>query len=112
MAGLSFLPLGSVAGKAGLTSVTSGAGLSSVLGFSNPLTAGLSILNALGGLGGSVNISKGVTGGAASSGSADFFGENSVSLKKPLFDISKPVNVAIIAACVVGGIYIYKKHLR
>lgn len=107
MAGLSFLPLGSIAGK----SVTSGVGLSSLIGVSNPYLAAFQGFVSLFG-GGSVDISKAGTSGYASSGAADFFGENSVSLKKPLLDLSKPVNVAIIAACVVGGIYIYKKHLR
>lgn len=105
--GLSSFPLGSIAG----TSVTSGAGLSSLIGLSNPYVVGLQALTSLFG-GGSVNISKGVTGGYANSGNANFMGDNDLSLKKPMFDLSEPVNVAIIAACVVGGIYIYKKHLR
>lgn len=75
----------------------------------NPYFAAFQIASSLFG-GGSVKISSGATGGTASSGAANFFGENAVRIKKPL--LSQPVNVAIIAACVVAGVYIYKKKLR
>lgn len=105
MAGLSFLPLGSIAGK----SVTSGAGLSSLIGATNPLSAGLSVLSALGGLGGQkVNISQ----AAAQSGLGIFEPENEIKRNKRLVDFSNPASVAIVAACVVVSIYVYKKHLR
>lgn len=100
--GLTSLPLGSVAG----TSVTSGAGLSSVLGFSNPLTAGISVLSALGGLGGQkVNISQ----AGAQSGFGIFEPENTIKRKNSLIDLSNPLNVVMVAGGLVLAIYVFKK---
>lgn len=92
---------------AGLPTVSNVFGLAS----GNPYLAGFQMLSSLFG-GGKVDISKGGAGGFADSGSADFFGQNSLKLKKPVIDLTSPVNVALTAAVLVGAVYVYKKYLR
>ena len=103
--GLSSLP---VSGAVGGGSVLSGAGLSSLLGFSNPLSAGLSVLSALGG-GTKTDITKAGAQGMSSSGLGVFAGENDINIKKPMVDFSSPVQVATLAAVVILAIYGIKR---
>lgn len=86
-------------------------GAVAALATGNPVMAGLSIFSSLFG-GTKTKISGAAAGGQAESGAAAFFGKNNVSLNNTKFDLGEPVQVALIAAGVVGAIYIYKKYLR
>lgn len=94
---------GGAAGAGGVLS--SFAGLAS---FSNPLSAGLSVLSALGG-GTKIDITKAGAQGMSSSGLGVFAGENDISSKKPIVDFGEPVQVATLAALVILAIYGIKR---
>ena len=102
---------GTVKGNGAISSVTSGAGISKVLGFAsftNPLSAGLSVLSALGG-GTKIDITKAGAQGMSSSGLGVFAGDNDISSKKPIVDFGEPVQVATLAALVILAIYGIKR---
>lgn len=86
-------------------------GAISALATGNPIMAGISAISSLFG-GSKTNISGAAAGGQAQSGEGVFFGKNNVSLNNAKFDLGEPVQVALIAAGVVGAIYVYKKYLR
>lgn len=85
------------------------AGIGAALGVSNPWMAGVQALTSLFG-GNDVKISKTGAGGFSSSGNANFFGENVIKTKRKFPDLQNPVHVALIAAGVVGAIYLFKKR--
>lgn len=93
----------------GFTSSPASAGVGAALGVANPFMAGFQALTSLFG-GNDVKISKTGAGGFADSGSANFFGDNVISTKKPFPNLQNPLHVALLAGGVVGIIYIYKKH--
>lgn len=101
------MPLGSIAVDGVKTSVLSGAGLSSFVGLSNPLSAGLSVLSALGGLGGGTKISA--ARAESQSGLGVFAPKNRVYDNKPIVDFGEPLQVAAVAVVAVIAIYLFKK---
>ena len=100
-----------VAAKVGAGSVLSGANLSSFLAGSNPIMAGLSAVSSIFGGGTKIDKTGAAAGGESRSGEAAFFGKNNIG-KSAAFDLGNPVHAAILAAGVVGAIYVYKKYVR
>ncbi len=76
----------------------------------NPYIAGFQAITSLFG-GQKVNVSKASSGGEARSGEAAFFGKNNIG-NSAVFDLGNPIQAAILAAGVVGAIYVYKKYMR
>ena len=99
-----------VASSLGSGNLLSGANLSSLLAGANPVVAGISAITSLFG-GSKVDVSNAGASGQAKSGQAAFFGKNNLGKNKSI-NLGNPLHAAIIAASVVGAVYIYKKHMR
>lgn len=107
------IPLGAfqaVSGGTPLDVVNSAAGslgaLSGIASFSNPITAGISIMSALSGS----SINKSGAGANSGSGFAMFGAENVQAYNKPFMDLSTPQGVIIASALIVASIWAYKKY--
>lgn len=88
---------------------SAGGMLAGFAGLSNPLSAGLSVLSALGGLGGAPSLSQSAAQGMSSSGLGVFAPENLVKAKNPMIDFSSPMQVATLALIVIFAIYGIKR---
>ena len=96
-----------IASRVGGGSVLSGSGISAALGLtslSDPLSAGLSVLSALGG-GTKISGAKAET----QSGVGIFSPNNKTYKNKPMINFGEPLQVAAIAVVAIIGIYIYKR---